>query len=139
MTKEKAVSILKKQLDSSVEVSSYTELDDWHKLTKEYIGRIYGVDSIQYKKFRYYKSLPMSPYESIVSDLKSTLHAYSDVIENTGLPTPVNSSVEHDKNNNSIYKLEKLNDMKTKLEIPGLIVSTLVGLFYLLEQIRKFL
>lgn len=109
MNKDKVLKILNKQLEKSNNVNTYLDLENWFDVTKEYIGNIYGFDSIQYKSFRINQSRPSPPVESHLSGLVSDLKAYIEVIDSMGLPS---------KNENEVYSLN-LNTSNEVLSFPN--------------------
>lgn len=133
MNKDKVLKILNKQLEKSNDITTYLDLEDWFNVTKEYIGNIYGFDSIQYKKFKMYKSIPSPPVESHLIGLVSDLKAYIEVIDSVGLPNKkevyssnLNTSNETLSFSNEINELPK-NRSKIFILI-GSIIGALSGL-----------
>lgn len=132
MNKDKILKILDKQLEKSNDVVTYLDLENWFNVTREYIGNIYGFDSIQYKKFRLYKSLPSPPVESHLFGLVSDLKAYIEVIDSVGLDNEnlnLNSSNEFLQLSNEINKLPK--DNSKIFGIVGLIAGLVAILTWL--------
>ena len=121
MNKDEVLKILNKQLEKSNDIVTYLDLENWFNITKEYIGNIYGFDSIQYKKFRINRSRPSLPIESYLSSLVSDLKAYIEVIDSLGLPNEKEvCSLTLNTSNEVLSLSNEINDMpkdKSKLFI----------------------
>ena len=126
MNKAKILKILNNQLEESTKVVTYSDLENWFDTTKEYIGVIYGFNSIQYKKFRINKSLPASPVESYLFGLVSDLKAYIKVINTTGLPSEIKNL--HQSNMKTSNALLSLSDEINKLPKDNSRILHVVGL-----------